>query len=145
MPCYYQRECEARPAREPGSAYQGNASAAESDDGYRIDDPVFDLRVVGRAQESAVTNRARGGALAAQGTRKVVPDGEATGAIPLPVKDSWSCAGGSRDGRRRGCSARGKRRWAVAGGTVLRRGGRGLLGLGELECIECAGYAGSTH
>ncbi len=27
----------------------------------------------------------------------------------------------------------------------MRRGGRGLLGLGKLECIECAGYAGSTH
>ncbi len=92
-----------------------------------------------------MTNRARGGALAAEGTRKVFPDGEATGAIPLPVKDSWSCGDGTRDGRRRGCSARGKRRWAVAGGTVLRRGGRGLLGLGKLECIECAGYTGSTH
>ncbi len=48
--CHATTNANAKRDRQGSPAvHQGNASAAGSDDGHRIDDPVFDLRVVGRA------------------------------------------------------------------------------------------------
>jgi hypothetical protein len=75
-----QSECSEGSSR----GYQGNAEADGLDHGDRMLDPVVDLGVVCRAGGSAVANRSRSGALAAQGARVGGSEGEATRAVALP-------------------------------------------------------------